>query len=694
MRVKNHDYIRTTSVEYNQAVKLVSTTFINETFRMLYKFGKFPKLDIRTIDERCGKVDMTAYIKSYGKCISSIKSRLYKLTFSPVISVCIAYNNKPLLDDFEKIKYSTNKKRNNNVFRSLNFFISRATFDATYGGLFGFYSHFRFVSSHNVSFNKKLLLFSEKNRLDVDSVKISKSNVFSLNPTIVISENYVMYFRYKKNEEEVIKVHSKEVVRLFKKLASAKSNLISLDDLENAIKLTGIRKNFDNKYYLSFVSKLIDLGLIKRDPISVKNKLFKNRSFDIPFEAKSIRGIKDEKHSIYDLYNVNNVYVENSLSNEFKASTSIYLNLLNQQLQSIHNEKVYLGNILRQYLKNINKDRCGLLDFVVVFKDEILNLKKSRANNSFSFYEKFLNEINTNKKAEEVQFKNIFTQKSEVKSDLEFYLSVCKINNKNRILINCISPSGVLSSRFDYILKSKRTIFHRSMYEPIEVIFEPQNINLFHSFRRNKYTKYFLNINCNLNNLRQEVINANSICLTIGESGLPVLFSPETNMFFDPVVHSTLSAEHSIILVFLRMISRCQEEIDVLPRLLPDRVKGLNYIPRVVVENLIISKRIWKIELVEINIINGSIPKYNEYLYLMNYFKVRKIPRFVTVFSPLNEKQKFLDLYNPFAFLLFKKYKNEKYIFFEEMMPSPNNVSDFDEKNKHFNQYFFTHQIS
>jgi len=224
-------------------------------------------------------------------------------------------------------------------------------------------------------------------------------------------------------------------------------------------------------------------------------------------------------------------------------------------------------------------------------------------------------------------------------------------------------------------------------YEPIEVIFKPADRDFFHIFRRKKYCKYSLNINNFIKYPDKDVININDINLTLDKNNLPILYSTKLDKYFDPVTHTTMSAEQSIVTIFLRMISRAQEEVYFLPKILPQKNNNLDFIPRITIDNLLLTKKTWVIKNDIINVIKGSMIKYNEFLYLIDLFNTKKIPRFVTVFTN-RHNIRFLDLYNPISLLLLKKYK-EKFIYFEEMLPSPLNLSFFDEKQEFFTQYHF-----
>jgi len=171
---------------------------------------------------------------------------------------------------------------------------------------------------------------------------------------------------------------------------------------------------------------------------------------------------------------------------------------------------------------------------------------------------------------------------------------------------------------------------------------------------------------------------------------LTTIYSSKFKKKFDPVIHSTQPAEQSIVTVFLRMIGRDQEEVYDLPKLLPDKINGSEYIPRIIIKDLIISKRIWRIPIGDINVIKGSAPKYNEYLHLISLFNAKKIPRFINIFSFNDNKPRPIDLYNPFSLLSFKKYDKESHIYIEEMLPSPEYIDSFNAKIGHFNQYHYT----
>ena len=134
------------------------------------------------------------------------------------------------------------------------------------------------------------------------------------------------------------------------------------------------------------------------------------------------------------------------------------------------------------------------------------------------------------------------------------------------------------------------------------------------------------------------------------------------------------------------MISQTQEEVYDFPRLLPTDDSGLDYIPRVVIQNVIISKRIWRISTRDLLIIKGSMIKFNEYLHLMRLINTKKIPRFVNAFAESDANKRAFDLFNPFSLIMLKRYREEKFVYVEEMLPSPQSVDLLDQQIGHLSQ--------
>jgi|GEM_PF-1656363 len=687
MKRKDKKYLRVTLLEYKPISGMVDDVFISETRKSVDALGEHPKLDPLTINNNCKKLDLSFYEKRYNDNLDILKKRIKIICNLPIMAACLEYNNKQLFHDFKELERLKDRKRENNVYKSLVSYINRVSFDATYGGLMGFYSWAQSVSGSNNIFKNELNLIFEKNRfLNSNKSKASPKSIY-LNPTVIFNKSGVIFFKHENNREQIIKIKNSFAVNV---LQAIRSHDFIKKKLNFKIRFIGEGdiKKVDKDFLGGIFKKLTEAEAIGLRSKEIYKICFKDKK---NLDSKSInlnKNIKIKEGSVYDLISAGSFYVDKKVYLDFKKSAYVYLDLLERQLQGIHAEKIYLGKALKQYLEKIKKDKCLLLDFVISQEAKIAEIRKKRDTFCFSFYEKFFSKIQINKAAEKIEFNNWKAENKKIRKDLEFYFSSCRVDGKRHVLIENISPAGVFSSRFDYLVEGKSFIKDSSKVEPIEVIFTPSSPKLFHAFRRKVYTRYFLNINNYIKHSKQRVLNINEIYLVLDKMDLPTLYSPRLDKYFDPVIHSTLPVEQSRITAFLRMISRAQEEVYALPRLLPDMIDGLNYVPRIVINDLIISRRIWQLLTKDVNIIKGSMPKYNEYLYLIRLFKKKKIPRFVNLFSPGNKNVRPIDLYNPMSLLLFKKYSEEEFVYIEEMLPSPEHADHFDEKIGHLSQYY------
>ncbi len=689
MKDKNKNYARFALLEYKSISKIVNGIFINETKKSISKTEKYPKLNLLTINNRCKKLNLSFYEKQYGDNLEFIKRRVEKIYSSSIMNACLKYNNKQLFIDFKNLKHFKDEKIRNNIYKSLISYINRVSYNSVYGGLMGFYSLVGLEKDNCKFSNKtKLVLLSEKNRFFTVANNESFKDVH-LNPTILIKNNDIIYFKHNNNKEQIIKINNPLILRILRTTINQNLYVDNGLDFKKELVKNGTLKKINNNFLNEVSRKMIEFGLLGMGQKEISMIYLKNKKHLRSRDIKLNRNIKLRDNDVYDVVNTNIFHINKNTYSDFKKSIYIYLDLLNGQLCGIHAEKESLGAILKQHLKKTKKDKCLLLDFIVNNKAEILKLKRKRENFYLSFYEKFFPAIQSNETDREIRFNHWKIQNKKTRRNLEFYFSICEINGERHAVIENISPIEILSSRFDYLTNKEPIYGSNNSLEPIEIIFTPPNLKLFHAFRRKKYTKYCLNINNYSDYLQQNTLNVNEVYLAIDKTNLPILYSSRLNKYFDPVLHSTLPAEQSIIIVFLRMISQKQEEVYNLPKLLPDRINNLNYMPRIVIKNLVVSKRIWRMSTREIDVIKGSVPKYNEYLYLIRLFKRKTIPRFITVFSLQDINPRHIDLYNPFSLLIFKKYSHEKFIYIEEMLPSPENADSFNKKSRRFNQYYY-----
>ncbi len=382
--------------------------------------------------------------------------------------------------------------------------------------------------------------------------------------------------------------------------------------------------------------------------------------------------------------------MQNFSENTPKSILKNYLNLINKQILHIKEEKKQICELLKIRFKKNKKKECNLLSFIANNIVEINEIRDKRKIFNSYFQDEILPRINKNLSSD-IEQVSINNSNSNIETDgkYELYFSSCYINDKSYHLVNGISPSGIFSSRPDYLFLQK-TKLKQLNCEPIEILFDNCNKNMHHSARRLKYCRWGLNINFPVKNGDMQIINIGDISLTVDENDFPRLYYSRLKKYFDPVIHSTLSAAQSTIVKFLRMISEAQEEVYYLPTIELNKTDNIDYFPRVILKNIIVSKRKWTIPTRFINIIKGSEPKFNEYLYLVKFFNEYYIPRFINILP--NEKNGIyrpIDIYNPYSLLQIKKYKGNSHVTIEEMLPSPETINNENKPENRLSHYLY-----
>ena len=392
----NKNYIRMALLKYESISKLVDDAFIVETKKILNKMAKHPKLDILTINPGCKKLNFSVYGGQYADNLEFIKKHINKVCRLPMMSACLEYNNKLLSHDFRKLKYLKDQKDKNNIYKSLTSYINRASYNATYGGLMGIYSTIKITEGNHRSSANKLSLFVEKDRFISKNISKNTQDNIYLNPSIILKNTEVVYIKYENNKEQVIKIHNPLFVSILQIIKDQSLLMRNKLSFKRTIIKKGILRKKDDDLLNNIFNKMIELDLVRLRSKRISEVCFKDKKYIKILEVGLKKNIKLDSGNVYDLINENALYLNENIYSCFKKSASLYLDLLNGQLSAIHEEKVFLGMILRKYLKKINNDKCLLLDFVINHKDEILWLRKKRENYGLSYYENFISLIKLN----------------------------------------------------------------------------------------------------------------------------------------------------------------------------------------------------------------------------------------------------------------------------------------------------------
>lgn len=643
---------RQTSLDYNIVINLLDDSFVKSTQALVADFYVIFKKNNYFCSKGMNSERIKEYQALYNGNLEILKEKLLKIANSRLLRLFLEYNNKFLFSELNNLEYIQDKQKINNFYKSISAYINRLALNPVHGGFSGIYSKIYFSRNNTVAKNNfvKIKILEQKINL---SLKKCEGDDVCFNPTIFIQDGNTIYFRFKDNAEEIVKIKDIDSATLFNKF------------------------KIDGK-----VNKLIDAGIVNKSFSDLNSNCFSKYRFINKYSSLDDERLVIKDNYVYDLVNCDRLIVNPDIISNFNLAASTYLSFLKKQLLSLQNEKKIMGNILIKYLNNVGKDSCLLLDFIVRFKDEIEKIRNNRADFD-KFFEDQMYSLMSNDSLV-WQSRKIIADKTI--GNFEFYFSIHKVNNKELYYFENISPSGIFSSRLDYLFKQSNGVgYAKDKLEPLEIIFFPQDHKLYHAYRRRKTTKYYLNINQFVKSSSRYLININEIELVFDDDCCPTIYCKRLNKRFDPVIHSTLPASDSIILIFLRMISRSQEEVYELPRFLPTNNEATD-LPRLIVNNVIISKRKWRFDLAELNIIKGSIPSADEFIFIISKLLDRKVPRFVNIVCD-GEDPRIIDIYNPFSLLQIKKYKDYRFLYLEEMMPFTNDVSNY--HNNYLIQYLF-----
>jgi len=402
MKRRDKKYIRTALLKYNFTSGMIGENFIGETKRALKKIDEYPKINLLTFNDRCRKLNFSFYKKIYDSNLEIIKYSIEKICSLPIMNACLEYNNENLSHDFIKIKYLKNQKKKNNIYKSLTAYVNRVSYKSLYGGLMGFYSLVKSKQKNYKYFNKiKPILLSEKNRLYISSNNKPAKDIY-INPTI-IKDDELIYFRHENNKEQIVKIKNPSILNI----------------LQDIVCKTG-------KHPLGkILNKLIDLKIVSLNSREISEICFKRKA-SLKFKNIKLNNrIRLNKNNVYDLINAATFDIDKNVYIAFEKAAHIYLDLLDNQLASIHAEKKYLGNIVKKYFKKTKKEKCLLLNFIIDYKNDILKLREKRKNCHDLFYKKFFSKIQSNKNVEEIKFDKWKIENKKIRKDLEWRTICC-----------------------------------------------------------------------------------------------------------------------------------------------------------------------------------------------------------------------------------------------------------------------------
>ncbi len=657
MKKTLNKFARLTLLDYKLPMSLVDDCFITKTEEIIKTLEKDKMCYNFSLTMRQKDKKNSNYAELYHKKIEEIKKKLLNTINGSILKNCLAYNNRFLFLRLSELPLIKDKQKINNFFKSINAYLNRMAFNPTYGGLMGFYSRISLKKNCLKTNRLSLKILEQPNGLMQKNVN---SKIVCFNPTIFSKKNKILFFRFKDDFEEIVKINNFSNITLAKEIKKTKG-----------------------------LQGLLDIDLASNSHFDIYKNCFGASSRPTRHDLVEKNNFKIKEGFVYDVINTDTITVHKRVDDNFKLAASTCLNYLKKQLSDLHNEKKMLGKILADHLRDIGSGSCLLLDFIASFKRKIEEIRDNRDNFGSYFENKISSLILTNANDQVVVKRRL--KINNMINKLEFYFSTCQINNKEIYIFENISPIGILSSRQDYFLKNEpsRDISTNKTAEPLEIVFCPVNPKMYHAYRRNKKHRYFLNVNQFTERRARYQIDANEMELVLSKDLCPMLYCRRLDRMFDPVFNSTLSAKSSIILIFLRMISHSQEEVSELPNFLPKNISALVNIPRLIVNNVVVLKRKWCFNSTELNIIKKSVPDVDEFLLILNKLLERNIPRFVNLVRR-GENPKTIDIYNPFSLLQIKKYQNDRCICFEELLPYPGQYSgSCGSENDYLIQYLF-----
>ncbi|MCL2859925.1 MAG: hypothetical protein FWF46_05090 [Oscillospiraceae bacterium] len=574
-------------------------------------------------------------IESYEKYLVSLKKGLSNLVDNKMILNIIKYNNDIMSVNNEILNREKNTKKENDIIKTIFSYIYRGQYKMVYGAFSNFYSKYKI--SKNKSIAKSLYSIIENIKYD-DEIYINPCNINNLFFNITNGKNTII--RLKEEDMRILK----EIIKnpFNQELIQAKGTFIN----------AGILKHFSFKFDYNFEKK------IKK------------------YESYKLDGFKNQ---IFNIINKNLIYVPDDSYSDMVKSCEVFLNLLNKQFEHLNSEKkIFLNDIKKRYDGKVNLLQYVYNNISVIEREY---LKRSK------FNQYFLNELKIGSKRfdyKQVKY-NLNIDVSENKySNIEAFVSSVKFNNMNYYLVDSISPIGVFSSRIEPVFDDENSLDNKY----VECIFDySDNPDNYHTFRRNKYTDFVLNINLNPVNIDGKIIDINDVFLEVKGDNIQ-FYSKKYNKYFEPVFHTTLPNSIFIISKFIKMISYYQSETYSIPNIMEYFVTDKDYVPRLLINNLIVQKRTWKIYSNEINInFKFSLLEYNNFINTIKVLLDKNIPRYINIFNNPNEDRRIIDIHNPYSLMQLKRYLVNEYFYIEEVLPNNECISDIDLQNDFLTQY-------
>jgi hypothetical protein len=606
-----------------------------------YYFGRCPVLCNEDYFRGLKTEGALLSLENYEQFLFSIKEELFeKIMKNDLVQKILIYNNKGV-ERIQKqrinIKKFPNSKKENSVIKTLTAYIYRSMFKYTYGAFSNFYTKI-------IVTDYKPKKSSFKITYTIDANTDIKKRIY-LNPCHKVVDGKYVFFNIKNDTSSIIAIDDDQYLLLYK----------IVNDSEN-IAYSAVKKMF------------LDVGILREDFNSIsaikssisRSKTLKNEN------------LKDSK--IYNCINKSSFYITPDNLEFMKNAKSLYLRFLEKQLEHFAYEKQCLIEKIKR-----KTDKANLLEFVLDNLELIDKLYEGRMKFDTYFLEK-LGIISEKFSCDVEQISVSHPPEIKKEKQTEAYVSRCNINRQQYAFIDAMSPTGVFSSRINLnfgVVKENNTNFLECMYNHDESAMN------FHALKRNNVYSDILNINCYDDINTSNVKKISEVYLEIVDNKI-FLRIPDENKFYEPVFHTTVPNNGFIVTKFLKMISSYQEEIYDLPSVEQYFLNDNNYLPRVVCEDLILQKRVWKVSPKDIKIIrNTPMIKFENFAGINEYRKLRNIPRYVSVFREFKDNKRVIDLNNPYSVSQLKIFLNYgKDFFFEELLPSPESISNLNKSNE------------
>lgn len=360
---------------------------------------------------------------------------------------------------------------------------------------------------------------------------------------------------------------------------------------------------------------------------------------------------------------------------ETEVSKNLYilLEVLRPAFNQLYLERLRIGKMLAQEQQESCAKRITFLEFVSKNAERIIRNRLMRAT-----AEELWELCSLNRKCEigpitipPQGYENVFA--------LEFLVRFIQRPEDSLlydIVVDNISPAGVLSSRSDYLTgfdsQPILTKCSQNMRMPVDVINTMWLSSHYHALRRNKVTPYVIVIGPDVVlPLNVHSIPINELTLDLDEDGIPSLYWGAKPI--EPLWRTTMSPRVSVLTLLLRIVSRLQPEVPEIPQYIPFGKPGMH--DHVRLENLLLSPRKWVYPGAEFIDISPSNMNYVQYQRVRKLLKNQEVPRFVFVMSNKYKSRRALDTESPLSLQLLHRHSQDEYVILEEVH-LPKNISD------------------